>query len=1004
MTADCPEIERTHALADGELIGDAADAARDHLATCAACRAELADVLQLDAAVAAAGHRAPVIDLAWYRQRRLQVAAAAVAAAAAVVVYLALPSRHPGAPAGAEDGIEVALALAPHRVTEARMAWPGAAPYRSYDVPRAGEAPHEAIDLMAIARLDRRGDRHGVGVLELLNGERRQAASYLERAGDSPDVMADRAALALADHQPERALALADAALARRAGHPAALWNRALALRDLGLSRSSAAVFREVARLGEPGWAEEARQRASTVDREVTAAQQRYDRINRASAALALGKNRGEIELLPDDARAQPGFARGVLYDAIRSAATPAQLAALQPLADAIDGADQDTAMADAIARARANLHPELSRQYAEMIRSLAAEMQIIPRTGDERPVPAGAERAKLVAGLRAARADDLLIGVLMKTGDDRWTVNAKEIDEFARLTAASPDPWMQLLGLQQQAQLAQKQEDFTRAEAILLRAKQRCAAAAPAFRCITVGKLLGELYLRWQRLPEARAVLTAAWSRARQTGEWLLQNAVLGQLPSLYLLGDDAVGSGSPLVRAYTGELVLGAPEDGGYRCHAQAWGRDQVAQSLINQLRFDDARRELAAPDCERRHEAELEATHLFVRTEVARSGDTDAAIVGLRREIADARKLPDASPGDQVLLDHAEGRLLIDRDPAAGQALLERAITEARALPASVSRAHKAASWSYSVLAVAAARRGDGDAALHLLGREQELTVPERCVLGLAVEDHRRAIVARDATGKTLVHFDEGRTAPVIDPARLVPPDIAGALSACPVVDVIARPPIHGMARLLGDAIAWRYLARRDRPVAPPSTRPLVVGDVEPPPALELPRLATWSTSGELLSGAAATPSRVLAAIGTAGEVTIHAHGLVDVALPDASFLALSPDQDGRFALTTADVRKARFTTSPLIVLAACRSASAAPVLHETWSLPAAFVLAGARAVIASAAPIPDGDAPALFDAVRDKVRTGMSVAVALRDVRRQWLADRRADWVRDVIVFE
>jgi hypothetical protein len=1002
MTAECPEIERTHALADGELIGDAADAAREHLVTCTACRAELADVLQLDAAVAAAGHRAPVIDLAWYRQRRLQVAAAAVAAAAAVVVYLALPPHHPGAPAGTEDGTEVALALAPHRVTEARLAWPGAAAYRGYDVPRAGEAPHEAIDLMAIARLDRRGDRHGVGVLELLNGERRQAASYLERAGDSPDVMADRAALALADHQPERALALADAALARRAGHPAALWNRALALRDLGLSRSSAAAFREVARLGEPGWAEEARQRASTVDREVTAAQQRYDRINRASAALALGK----IELLPDDARAQPGFARGVLYDAIRSAATPAQLAALQPLADAIDGTDQDTAMADAIARARANLHPELSRQYAEMIRSLAAEMQIIPRTGDERPVPAGAERAKLIAALRAARADDLLIGVLMKTNDDRWTVNPREIDEFARLTAASPDPWMQLLGLQQQAQLAQKQEDFTRAEAILLRAKQRCAAAAPAFRCITVGKLLGELYLRWQRLPEARAVLTAAWSRARQAGEWLLQYAVLGQLPSLYLLGDDVGGSGLPLVRAYTGELVLGAPGDEGYRCLTEAWGRDQVAQSLINQLRFDDARRELAGPDCERTHEAELEANHLFVRAEVARSGDTAEAIAGLRRKIADARKLPDASPGDQVLLDHAEGRLVIDRDPAAGQVLLERAIAEARALPASVSRAHKAASWSYSVLAVAAAHRGDGDAALRLLGREQELTVPERCVLGLALKDRQRAIVARDAAGKTLVHFDEDRPVPAIDPARLVPPDIAGALAACPVVDAIAQPPVHGMARLLGDAIAWRYLARRDRPAAraPVSLRSLVVGDVEPPPALELPRLATWSTSGELLSGAVATPSRVLAAIGGADEITIHAHGLVDAALPDASFLALSPEPDGRFALTTADVSKAHFTTSPLIVLAACHSASAAPVLHETWSLPAAFVRAGARAVIASAAPIPDGDAPAFFDAVRDKVRTGKSVAVALRDVRREWLGNRRADWVRDVIVFE
>ncbi|HEX8111844.1 MAG TPA: zf-HC2 domain-containing protein, partial [Kofleriaceae bacterium] len=64
MTADdCPEIERTHALADGELTGDAADAARDHLATCAVCQSELADVLLLDAAVRAAGHRAPVISL-----------------------------------------------------------------------------------------------------------------------------------------------------------------------------------------------------------------------------------------------------------------------------------------------------------------------------------------------------------------------------------------------------------------------------------------------------------------------------------------------------------------------------------------------------------------------------------------------------------------------------------------------------------------------------------------------------------------------------------------------------------------------------------------------------------------------------------------------------------------------------------------------------------------------------------------------------------------------------
>jgi anti-sigma factor RsiW len=81
MTAprDCIYLERTHAFADGELAGAAADDARDHLATCEACQAELADVLQLDAAVAdrkAAG----VISLAWYRRRHLQFAGVALAA------------------------------------------------------------------------------------------------------------------------------------------------------------------------------------------------------------------------------------------------------------------------------------------------------------------------------------------------------------------------------------------------------------------------------------------------------------------------------------------------------------------------------------------------------------------------------------------------------------------------------------------------------------------------------------------------------------------------------------------------------------------------------------------------------------------------------------------------------------------------------------------------------------------------------------------------------------
>jgi hypothetical protein len=392
------------------------------------------------------------------------------------------------------------------------------------------------------------------------------------------------------------------------------------------------------------------------------------------------------------------------------------------------------------------------------------------------------------------------------------------------------------------------------------------------------------------------------------------------------------------------------------------------------------------------------------VFVRSELARDRANPDEITALRKDIAELREQPSTPPADRVTLDHAEGRVTIDQDRATGTALLQRAISAARRIPDSVIRAHKSAAWSYSVLAIDAVRHGEGDVALARLAEEQGLTVPGRCVVGIAVEDQRRAIAWRGSSGTTTVHYDADRRAPAIDASTLVPQAVATALAGCEVVDVIARPPIHGMSRLFGDAIAWRYVSRRSGPTKPPGGRSVVVADVEPPAALELPRLAAWSSGSGTLTGRSATPSRVLDAIRTAGVVVIHAHGIVDAAQPDTSFLALSPDTDGRFALTTGDVRKARFLASPLIVLAACRASRAAPILHETWSLPAAFVYAGARAVIASAAPIPDAEAGEFFDHLRDRVQAGAPVAVALRDARQQWISLGRGEWVRDVIVFE
>ncbi|HEX7841838.1 MAG TPA: CHAT domain-containing protein, partial [Kofleriaceae bacterium] len=122
-------------------------------------------------------------------------------------------------------------------------------------------------------------------------------------------------------------------------------------------------------------------------------------------------------------------------------------------------------------------------------------------------------------------------------------------------------------------------------------------------------------------------------------------------------------------------------------------------------------------------------------------------------------------------------------------------------------------------------------------------------------------------------------------------------------------------------------------------------------------------------------------------------------------DASFLMLSPDSDGHYALTAAAIRRQPLYRHPIVILAACHAAATAPYRHEAWSLPAAFVAAGARAVIASTDVIDDEAAGAFFDDVRARIERGTSPAIALRDARAAWLAAHPdAAWVRSLMVFQ
>jgi hypothetical protein len=306
---------------------------------------------------------------------------------------------------------------------------------------------------------------------------------------------------------------------------------------------------------------------------------------------------------------------------------------------------------------------------------------------------------------------------------------------------------------------------------------------------------------------------------------------------------------------------------------------------------------------------------------------------------------------------------------------------------------------------LLTLDAGRAGDWPLVWKLLGDEAGVKL-ERCGLGVAVEGRRSVVVSRDAAGAIAGAYDASRIGAERDTV-LIPVALRDAVRGCPEIDVLARAPVQGVPTLLPIDVAWSYRSASAAPEGPSRGPRLVISNAEPPAELGLARLLPWrsATAPEVaLDGASATPSRALAAIADAGFVEIHAHGVVNTAISDASFLMLSPDAGGHYALTAAAIRKQPLRGHPIVILAACHAGATASYRHQPWGLPAAFVEAGARAVIASPDVIADADAGAFFDAVRARIERGASPAVALHDVRLEWLAAHPgAAWVRSLMVF-
>jgi hypothetical protein len=1011
MTAPMMEsCDALHAYVDGELEADEATAFEAHLVSCDACNDELPRLLALLTALdAAAAHRAAMpqgtqrlavlpgglADAAparvgpraaerrsWRRAPWLGACVVALAAAAVVVVVL----RPRPVPAVASIDRE----LGPRRTIDVRLSYPGADRYRELDVAR-GARSHENISMTRMAELEAARDWHGAGVAALLAGDSARSARWLAQAAASPALESDRAALDLLDGSPEaidRALAEADRALAAAPNHGPALWNHALVLASLNLPLTAAADFDQVAALGEPGWASEARTRAAALRAEVVPRRVRWKRVLAARKHLLEDGTPVPRELL-----AIPGYMTIAFYDAVRAAGSRSAVEALLPMAQALDGAYRSDRLTT-YARRIAASDFRIRKPFADTYRQLVLHQPMTPAAID-----------RFLAQLARAGIDDILLGALVRT--DKV---ATRLDDYRRLAAATGDPWFLTIAEHETAKAEIARGDQPAAEHRLIDAIALAGREHLTYRSVLIDQELVALYRFKRDLLRAHREAQKAYRDTASAGETVLE---LDALIELAAINQDRYAH--DLARAYLAEILAWtettevsgpSPFDADHDCSTRRYAYESLANVSLNLANPARARAEVAhaPPSCP----DGPTVLGAVVRTELYSYDHREADAAFARDSFAFQRALPELAPADRAMLTHLEGTLVLERDRAAGERLLRQAIAEAADDPA--PNAVKARAYSFSLLAVAAGRASEFGAAIAVLAEALGVARPARCALAIAVEGRRSVVALSDASGHTSGAYVETRTPGEVDIPSLVPEAIVRQARTCERVVVLARAPVLGAARLLPPYLAWSYLIKGARAAPPPGpVRQLVIANPDPPPDLNLPALTPFpdapAAGVQLLRGADATPTRVLLAMRDASVIEFHTHGYIANDVSEASYLVLSPEVDRQYAMTARDVARVKLEASPLVILGACHAAASSRSLEGGTGLAEAFLRSGARAVVASPDAVQDLGAYAFFTAVRNRVIGGADVATALRDERVQRRTSSRDDaWTSGVVVFE
>ena len=998
---DCSDL---HGFLEGDLAADRRAAFEHHVAHCAACQAELEAAMQLAALGAEVarsadrpravpylpdaaerrgpGLRDPLRDPPREASRLRWLGTGALAVAAVIALVLAMRGT-PAAPPSPDD--EIVASLGAERAWEDRLPYAPLDHHRAYSPSRAGPgAPAEAISSDAVIRLGQRRDPGGLIAANIARGDLVSADALLQKAGQGDDLDVERAIVAARRGQATAALAVLDRVLDRNARHAQALWNRAVVLGALDLPLAAAEAFGASAALAEPGWTTEAAARRDELaGRERARIDQLQDVVGKCNE---LGKG-----VVPDLAIASryPWMCRPSLYRALRVAHSREDAQRLLPVARAIDAASGDTAGSALVERIAA-------ADFAARGKTVALYERITAQ-----PPPKVTEQARIVAQLRAAGPAhaDLLLGALLRVQPQTPDI----LDEAARLARAAHDPYFDELATEKDAEAKLATGRALEAELALREAVARCAARDTELRCAYLHIALIKLYLARHRPTDAAATAMVALTRSRRLGVYWDERLLFD-----YLSDAARYERNYAQMRAYLREAALRSTA-----CDQQLGRREALADAEVSELQFAAARGEL---DQARPCTTPMSLVRAQTEADLARFDGTPERTAALRGELDRMRRETATSAGQRALVDAIEGRLLSASDAAGARALLLRAIAAADALRYDDVEGTKARTLAYRSLLVLGA--GDLDPAAQLALFAAAARVPPRpgCALGALVDGERLVLVARDAEGQFHpVSEPRAFATPDFDARTLVPPAVAHALAGCPRVDVLALAPLYGQPRLLPPELAWSYRGPAGTPPPPGAGHHsvLTVEDTRPPAALGLPRLqspsheprggATGADVDEIvLAGAEATPHRVRRELAAADLAEFHAHGFVDLGISDVSLIALSTDLDGSFALTARVIAGLHLSRAPFITLAACDAAYTAPYLHEPWSLPYAFLLAGARGVLAPATAVPDKDAGSFFRSVGDQILRGIDPAIVLRDQRMQRRTS--ADWVDAVVLFD